>query len=84
MNAGNWIAVLGIVVSALGIAVTVLLFALSRLLGKLDATNAENKVLLSANWDLRLSIIELKGTAQAWDRMVNAMPAVPGPERKTP
>ena len=49
-----------VLVSLLGLAVTVLLFALNRLLGKLDAKDTENKLLTQANWDLKLSVLELK------------------------
>jgi hypothetical protein len=60
--------VLQVLTWALGGLLTVALFALNRLLGKLDAAAAENKALVAANIDLKLSIIELKGTARAVDR----------------
>jgi hypothetical protein len=62
---------------ALGIVVTILLFALNRLLGKLDARDAEIKLLTAANIDLKLANIEFRGTARVLDRTLSALPNVP-------
>jgi hypothetical protein len=74
VNAGNLIALLAIAVGLFGTATTVLLFALNRLLGKLDAAGVENKALTAANWDLKLAVLELKGTAHALERTLSALP----------
>lgn len=67
-------AALNVLTWALGAAVTVLLFALNRLLGKLDTRDAEIKLLTSANTDLKLAIIELKGATRVLDRTLSAIP----------
>lgn len=67
-------AALQVLTWALGGLLTVALFAINRMLGKLDAAAAENKALVAANIDLKLSIIELKGTARAVDRTLSALP----------
>lgn len=57
---------------AFGALLTIALFALQRLLGKLDARDAEIKLLTATNFDLKLANSELRGTAAAVDRTLGA------------
>lgn len=59
---------------ALGGLLTIALFALNRLLGKLDAKDAEIKVKDETILNLRLSVIELKGIGRVVDRTLSALP----------
>jgi hypothetical protein len=84
VSTGTVVALLAIAVGLFGTATTVLLFALSRLLGKLDAAQAENKLLLAGNWDLKLSVIELKGVSHALDRTLSSLPTAARQEGSSP
>jgi hypothetical protein len=60
---------------AFGALLTITLFALQRLLGKLDAALAENKVLTATVFDLKLANSELRGVSAALDRTLGAAAA---------
>lgn len=60
---------------ALGGLLTIALFALNRLLGKIDAKDAEIKAKDETILNLRLSVIELKGIGRVVDRTLSALPA---------
>lgn len=69
---------------ALGAGVTVLLFALNRMLGKLDAAAAENKALTQANISLQIALSELKGTATTLERTLSSLPTAVRQEGSSP
>lgn len=61
----------------LGAGLTVTLFVLSRVWSVLDGVRAENRALERANIDLKLALVELKGTARVVDRTLSALPTAP-------
>jgi hypothetical protein len=69
---------------ALGGALTVALFVIGRVFTKMDALRTENQALRDANIDLKLAVVELKGTARAVDRTLGALPVATPSEGGTP
>jgi hypothetical protein len=57
-----------------GLLITVLLFALGRLLTKLDSRDTEIKVLTVAITDLKLANSELRGMSKVLERTLSALP----------
>lgn len=58
----------------LGAGLTVALFVIARVWSVLDSVRAENRALERANIDLKLALVELKGTARVVDRTLSALP----------
>jgi hypothetical protein len=81
VNAGNWIALLGVLVGLLTVGVMVQ-FRVSdnrrRANDKLELKNerleAENQALRDSNIDLKIALGQLNGTAAAVDRTLSALP----------
>jgi hypothetical protein len=65
-----------VLTALLGLAVTVLLFALNRLLSKIDSLTSENKAHVDTIWTLKLAVSELKGTARVVDRTLSGIPVI--------
>lgn len=68
---------------ALGAGLTVALFVIARFWAVADKLRTENQALRDANYDLKLAIVELKGTARVVDRTLSALPAT-SPEGGAP
>lgn len=69
---------------ALGAGLTIALFVLARYFTIVDGLRKENQALRDANYDLKLAVVELKGTARVVDRTLSALPAVRPPEGGAP
>lgn len=75
MNVSNWIALLGVVVAVLVLAVGLLVRTMDRRQTIIDRLEAENRLQRDANIDLKIALVELRGTAATVDRTLSALPA---------
>jgi hypothetical protein len=76
MTPTAWSVLMGVA----GLVITILLFALQRLLTKLDARDTEIKVLTAALTDIKLTNIELRSSLTVLNRTLNSLPITARPE----
>jgi len=69
---------------ALGGGLTIALFVIGRYFTIVDGLRKENQALRDANYDLKLSVVELRGTARVVDRTLSALPAATPSEGGAP